>query len=133
MKQAQFMARVTVRDDGCWDFRGEKTRLGYVRFWIKQERFLAHRFAYVLMRGPIEPGMEIDHLCWNRSCCNPEHLSQKTHSANCRSKRNSKLTAADVEEIRRRRSSGETVRSLMESFRVSDTMIYNVINRKAWK
>lgn len=34
----------------------------------------AHRFAYELLVGPVPDGLQLDHLCRNRACCNPEHL-----------------------------------------------------------
>ena len=34
--------------------------------------------------GPIPDGCELDHLCRNRACCNPDHLEPVTHLENVR-------------------------------------------------
>lgn len=41
-----------------------------------------HRAAYELANGPIPDGMQIDHLCRNRLCCNPDHLEAVTREEN---------------------------------------------------
>lgn len=33
--------------------------------------------------GVINSGLEIDHKCKVRNCCNPDHLEQVTHKENC--------------------------------------------------
>jgi len=33
-----------------------------------------HRFIYRAHHGEIPEGHEVDHMCRNRACCNPEHL-----------------------------------------------------------
>ncbi len=35
---------------------------------------LAHRAAYVALKGPIPEGMSIDHLCRTTLCINPDHM-----------------------------------------------------------
>jgi hypothetical protein len=45
---------------------------------------MAHQFAYMLTVGPVPDGMELDHLCRNRACCNPSHLEPVDHATNVR-------------------------------------------------
>lgn len=65
----------------CWEWLGSKVN-GYGRFWISGRNVRAHIFSYTLVHGNINDGLETDHLCRNRSCCNPEHLERVTHSIN---------------------------------------------------
>jgi hypothetical protein len=41
-----------------------------------------HRVTYEILVGPIGEGLEIDHLCRVRACCNPQHLEPVTRSEN---------------------------------------------------
>lgn len=66
----------------CWIYTGHITPAGYGQNKIAGRKVLIHRFMWEQMRGPIAPGLEIDHLCRNRSCCNPEHLEPVTHRVN---------------------------------------------------
>lgn len=36
--------------------------------------FYVHRVAWETLRGPIPDGMQLDHLCRQRACWNPDHL-----------------------------------------------------------
>lgn len=42
----------------------------------------AHQFTYRLFVGPVPAGMELDHLCRVRACCNPSHLEPVSHREN---------------------------------------------------
>lgn len=69
---------------GCWNWTGSKGPLGYGSIRIQQQLYRAHRFAYTLLKGTDISGLELDHLCRNPSCVNPDHLEPVTHQENCR-------------------------------------------------
>ncbi len=71
--------------DGCWEWIGAKQPSGYGRIGSGGDGgkvLMAHRVAYEFMVGPIPPGLQIDHLCRNKSCVNPAHLEAVTHREN---------------------------------------------------
>jgi hypothetical protein len=81
----RFIAKIAVineDDSDCWVWRGKCVE-GYGKFHTKgnHEEF-AHRVSYELFVGPIPPGKELDHLCRNHSCVNPNHLEPVTHQVN---------------------------------------------------
>lgn len=55
---------------------------GYGHLRVNGRVVKAHRWAWEREHGPIPDGMFIDHICWERSCVNPEHLRLATRSQN---------------------------------------------------
>jgi hypothetical protein len=68
----------------CDLWKGCRDRDGYGAKWINGKRVMAHRWAYEQTFGPIPPGMQVDHLCRNRACCNPKHLEAISRQENIR-------------------------------------------------
>lgn len=60
--------------NACWDWQSSEGSHGYGDFKFKGTHYLAHRAAYTLFKGTIPDGMNVDHLCYNKKCCNPAHL-----------------------------------------------------------
>jgi hypothetical protein len=72
-------------DTPCWLWKGGKTGGkygGYGSFSFLGKSDYAHRAAYRLIKGEIPKGLETDHLCRRRHCCNPDHLEPVTSARN---------------------------------------------------
>lgn len=70
------------KGDVCWTWTGMKISKGYGYFWVDGVMQAAHRYSYELLAGPIPKGLELDHLCRNPACVNPDHLEPVTHREN---------------------------------------------------
>lgn len=77
-------ARILVDDNGCWIWQGGLTKNGYGTIGFDRKKFYVHRASYTAHVGEIPAGLDLDHLCRVRSCCNPEHLEPVTRSENLR-------------------------------------------------
>lgn len=73
----------------CWLWSASRRADGYGQFRFRNSVWMAHRAAYTLFVGEIPDGMEIDHLCQSRLCCNPDHLEPVTGEENNRRYRES--------------------------------------------
>ncbi len=69
--------------ESCWHWTKRVSgQNGYAHFKVDGRDRLAHRWAYEHFRGPIPGGRQIDHLCRNRDCVNPEHMEIVTPLVN---------------------------------------------------
>lgn len=95
----RFNRQIEIDEDtGCWNFTGNgkgSGRMagrpargngsldhGYGQLWHGGKKVMAHRWSYENYVGPIPDGSQIDHLCRNRKCCNPEHLEPVSQNQN---------------------------------------------------
>lgn len=60
---------------------------GYVRICTPSGARYQHRAAWEAERGTIPPGLEIDHLCYQRDCANTAHMELVTRRENTRRRR----------------------------------------------
>ena len=81
----------------CWEWTGATNGLGYGQLGMSRghrpRNVYAHRVSYELSRGSIPEGMEVDHLCHNPRCVNPDHLQIVSHQDNMRRSKAATKTA----------------------------------------
>ena len=139
---SNFWAQVDVRgENDCWNWTGWKVKEGYGRLG----NLIAPRVSAYLAGMNID-GLFVCHRCDNPSCVNPLHLFVGTHADNTRDRNQkgrdargrshgmSKLTDADVLEIRALYASGKwTYKQLGERYAVDLSNIASIVHRKTWK
>jgi hypothetical protein len=81
----RLLARVCVDAAGCWIWTGAANmKGGYGVIWVGAGRAptYTHRIVWEHYNGPIQPAMQIDHLCRTPRCVNPDHLELVTSREN---------------------------------------------------
>lgn len=76
----------TIWENDCLVWQGSTNSWGYGEIWIGDRTITAHCYAWTRSKGPIPDGMLVDHKCFNRACCNIDHLRLATHQENMMNK-----------------------------------------------
>lgn len=72
----------------CWYWAGRHNNVGrpYIQLWVRGEGHyrcqMASRWVYEVLVGPIPVGLDLDHLCRNKVCVNPDHVEPVTRAEN---------------------------------------------------
>lgn len=127
--------------ESCWLW-SQRLKKGYGQFRVGRAMRRAHRVAYELHVGPIPEGLQVLHRCDVRNCVNPAHLFIGTNADNMADRNvknrqasgerigNSKLTEADVREIRA--ADGVSQRRLAASYGVTQALVSSIRRRECW-
>ena len=78
------IAERTEESGDCLLWTGAKSAAGYGQLRHEGQTWYVHRLAFVLFVGPLDDGLELDHLCRQRACWRPDHLEQVPHAENVR-------------------------------------------------
>ena len=145
---ARFWAKVAVgAEDECWEWQACRNQCGYGMFHHPGGQ-LAHRFAYELANGGIDPALLVMHSCDNPPCVNAKHLSQGTVQDNNRDRHqkgrtrsgvqpprdsnvHSRFTSTQVNEMVDRYRAGETQRSIGAAFGARQNVISKILRKHA--
>ena len=143
--QLPLMTRLEIQSvenpvTGCRVMTKVPTTSGYAQIRYNGKLYLAHVIVYKASGRPLEPGQEVDHLCNNRLCINPQHLEAVSHAENTRrsyergrrpviSRR--KLTTGQAQEIRDLYAAGGvSQQALADQFKISRTHVNGIINHR---
>lgn len=80
--ELKFWKKTISGEGGCILWSGCMGDKGYGRVKRNKKWVGAHRVAYLFRNKEIPSGFEIDHLCRNKRCVNPEHLEAVSHRDN---------------------------------------------------
>lgn len=117
----------------CWIWQRSKDAHGYGFIGIGNRKTIrAHRHYYEKYKGKISQGLQLDHLCRNKSCVNPDHLEPVTNAENQRRGARAKLSYVKVKKIKKLYKNGKTMRELGMMFDISHTNISKAIRGKSW-
>jgi hypothetical protein len=150
MPSADFIRENVSVVGECWEWaHGGTSRRRYPALRIGDRTERLHRLSYLASFGNIPPGAHVRHKCDNAWCVRPDHLELGTHQDNmrdaserdrfARGERNghAKLSAADVDAIRRfsgaRLSKSEVWRRLAALYGVSPSTVRAVREGRNWR
>lgn len=81
----------------CWNYggadSGDGRGGGYGRMYYQGQTIAVHLAMFTLVHGYLHRWQQVDHICCNRACVNPDHLKAVTH------KQNQKLRAQRARKI----------------------------------
>lgn len=134
----RFWSRVDKRGpDECWMWRGSVNKSnGYGAGYIGRT-MNAHRVAYILTYGSIDPALDVCHTCDTPLCVNPAHLwagttKENMNDASRKGRMVIVLSPERVRELRLMHATGMyTYRDLTALFGVSLTTVRHHLKRGA--
>lgn len=118
-------------DTPCWIWQRGKSYSGYGQMHDGTKYCRAHRHYYEQANGPIPEGLQLDHLCRQRDCVNPDHLEPVTPAENCRRGAKSKLTDTDAATIRALAGS-MSQRKIAARYGINQSQVSRIINGHRW-
>jgi hypothetical protein len=116
---------------GCWNWACHLYE-GYGRVFLDGHWYPAHVVTYETKYGPVPNGKELDHLCRNRKCCNPDHVEPVTRLINARRGDKAKLTTETVQAIRKLSAEGKSQREIGTLFDLSHSTVGYVVRGERW-
>lgn len=156
-----FQRRVEISlVSGCWNWKGLKSRFGYGVIgkspYIRTgKKTYTHQLSWMIYNGEIPDGMFVCHHCDNPACVNPDHLFLgtpqdnvddkmrkgrhktrvhygKSHPQHGTNSKFHKLSDLDVQEIRKLKKDGSTLRFIANKFGVAHGTINSIIQGRKW-
>lgn len=152
---AEMFTKVVITQQGCWEYRGSRTKANYGRIWVNGKHHYAHRLSWEYSNKTSAEDLCICHHCDNPPCINPAHLFLGTPKDNAIDKAKkgrakngnikgmqhvlAKLSESDVMDILinadRKRSTKRRTTSQIElakKYGVAKSLIGRIVRGESW-
>ena len=138
----RFFKNLRPASNGCIEWVAHRNRDGYGRLGIDKKLKLAHHVSWFLKYG-VWP-KQLNHHCDNPACVRPSHLYEgnaKQNQADCIARKRkprgeactfSKLTQAQVDDIRRLHTTRMSLEEIAEQFGVTPIYVNAIAHRRVW-
>lgn len=120
---------------GCWNWLKCLAENGYARastFAGNNTHAAVHRMTWEWVFGAVPDGLDLDHLCRNRKCVNPDHLEPVTRRVNTRRGHGVRLNAELVRTIRSKYEEVRSERRLAVLLGIPRPTINTVLSGRLW-
>ena len=119
---------------GCWFWQGYVNHVtGYGGMRIEgRVSVSAHRAYYLKHRGQIPAGYALDHLCRTKRCVNPAHLEAVSGATNTRRGPQTRLTEAQVADMRALVAGGAMQKDVAWRFGIARSHVSKIVSGRKW-
>ena len=147
VRVTEFWRLVDQRGDAdCWHWTGYINDDGYGEFYWLGKMHGAHELAVTFTTGEVRsPGLDTCHSCDIPPCCNPAHVRFGSRASNVAEmvardrvragERHpaSRLTEAQVVEMRIRRANGAMQKRLAADYGISEAYVSEIVLGRRWQ
>lgn len=132
-KQERYQIEDRGYETPCWIWLLAKSQWGYGLEADGHRQQAAHRAEYKRRYGTIPDNLELDHLCRQRDCVNPDHLEPVTRAMNIQRGDLSQLTEPEVRAIKRMLQEGVKQKEIAQYFNVCRATISCIATGHTWR
>lgn len=116
---------------GCWEWLGADNGHGYPVKEYCGVTMPAARWLWLMLFGPLDPGIMVTHDCGSKRCMNPAHFRARD-SVDVNRDTKSDFVPADIAEIRLLMDNGHPADVLAFDYGVHQSTIYRIASRKTF-